>query len=335
MDLQNKIRRGEIDPNNQALFFSSIYKGLIYELNQCISLRGEYIPHFILNTGDDIMYLEVKGQDHSVEPLQVSNENYVYNKTPRAILTVGNIEVLSDQLTNPYTNGNFDMEYEGNVYGFHAEFRRIPLKTSVTVKYYLDNFTDVLDVSQQLISKLMFVKNYRISYMGHTIFCTYKPPTSIDKDMNISFDGGTTDSKLRTIEMEIEIETNYPLFEPKTVILNSNYFSSTLGNIKLYPHHGIEEKQNHTDEEYYSGNGSEDTAYDRYVKTLEVIVKDARQAKNILNELLEVEGKEPQKTIYQSAEKVIDLQDEAVQLLKELDGPWNQALPGSENSPST
>lgn len=229
LELQDMIRRGEVDPNNQTLFFSTVYKGLIYELNKQISLRGEYVPHYILNTGDDIMYLEVKGQDHSIEPLQVSNENYVYTKVPRAILTVGNIEVLSDQLTNPYTNGNFDIEYNGNVYGFHAEFRRIPIKTSITVKYYLDNFTDVMDVSQQIIAKLMFVKNYQISYMGHTIFCTYKPPTSVDKDLNISFDGGTTDSKLRTIEMELEIETNFPLFEPRTAILNSNYIT----NMKL------------------------------------------------------------------------------------------------------
>lgn len=248
LDLQNKIRKGEIDPNNQVLFFSSIYKGLIYELNKCIDLRGKNIPHFILNTGDDIMYLEVKGQDHSVEPLQVSNENYVYNQVPRAILTVGNIEILSDQLTNPYTNGNFDIEYDGNVYGFHAEFRRIPLKTSVTVRYYLDTFTDVMDVSQQLISKLMFVKNYRISYMGQTIFCTYKPQTSIDKDMNITFDGGTTDSKLRTIEIEIEIETNFPLFEPKTAIMNANFIRTLKCDGGLYGVGQIDERGPKSDE---------------------------------------------------------------------------------------
>ena len=248
MDLQNKIRRGEIDPNNQALFFLSIYKGLIYDLNKYISVRGEYVPHFILNTVDDIMYLEVKGQDHSIEPMEVSNENYVYNKTPRAILTVGNIEVLTDQLTNPYANGNFDLEYDGNVYGFHAEFRRIPIKTSINIKYYLDSFTDVLDVSQQLISKLMFVKNYRISYMGHDIFCSYKPSTSIDKDLNITFDGGTTDSKFRTIDMDIEVETNFPLFEPKTAILNSNYIKQLTLDGRLYGHDQIKEGGPQSDE---------------------------------------------------------------------------------------
>ena len=80
--LWSKLRTGEIDANNQSLFLSILIKGLIYNLNDKISVRGKYVPHYILNTGDDIMYLEVKGQDHSIEPLEVSNEDYIYTMVP-------------------------------------------------------------------------------------------------------------------------------------------------------------------------------------------------------------------------------------------------------------
>ena len=57
--LTNKIREGEIDINNQSLFFSAIIKGLLNKLYKDLKIRDIYIPHFILNTGDDTMYLQV------------------------------------------------------------------------------------------------------------------------------------------------------------------------------------------------------------------------------------------------------------------------------------
>lgn len=225
-ELQDKIRRGEIDPNNQTLFFSTLYKAFIFEMNHMIKVRGEYVPHFLLNTGDDIMYLENKGQDHSIEPLDISNENYIYNKVPRCVLELGNIEVLSDQLTSPYSRGSFDIEYNDVLYSFLSEFRRIPVKTNVTLKYYFDNLTDCFDASQKLISNCMFVKNFSFDYMGQSIFATYKIPTSVDKEMNIQFDGLSQDNKCRTMSMDFEIETNYPVFDTQTVINKANYISS-------------------------------------------------------------------------------------------------------------
>ena len=69
--LWEDIRKGVIDINNQQLFFSIVAKGFIYKLNQNLKLRGKNIPHYILNTGDDIMYLEVKG--HIIPSIRLSN----------------------------------------------------------------------------------------------------------------------------------------------------------------------------------------------------------------------------------------------------------------------
>lgn len=230
-DLQNKIVKGEIDINNTELFVSSLLKALIYKLNEDIVMRNKTLEHFILNTGDDIMYLERKGYDHSKEPQEVTNENYIYNTVPRCIVNMDSINILDDQLTSPYTRGYFDLTYEDNTYGFNAEYRRMPMKLSVSLKYYLDSFTDALEVTQQIITKLLFIQNYKFSYMGQTMAATYKVPTDMTIDKNITFDGGTTDSKLRTIELELEVETNMPVYNPLTAIKNDNYISKLQGNI--------------------------------------------------------------------------------------------------------
>lgn len=221
LELQNKIVKGEIDVNNQELFMSSLFKALLYNLNQQIKLREKKIPHFMLNTGDDIMYLEHKGQDINKDPLGVPNEDYIYNSIPRCIVDLGDIEVLEEQITSPYTRGDFELTIDDVLTGFSAEFRRMPLKFSVTLKYYMDSFTDVMSVTQYIITKLLFIRTFKFDYLGQTIQASYKVPTAFSNEKNITFDGGTTDQKLRTIELSLEVETNMPVYNERTVIENN------------------------------------------------------------------------------------------------------------------
>ena len=217
-EIRKKIIRGEIDINALENFFSKLLKGLMSDLVDSIRVRGKAVPHLILNTGDDIMYLERKGQDMSVEPSEVSNEDYIYNYVPRGVVTPSGMDILTDQLTSPYTRGQFQFEYLDNLYTFTAEFRRMPIKMAVNIKYYLDSFTDTLELMQYIITHLDFIKNYQIIYMGQSIPCSYRFPESLEGEYNAEFDGLTQDSKYRTVEVQLEIETNIPIFYPRTAI---------------------------------------------------------------------------------------------------------------------
>lgn len=216
--LWEDIRRGIVDINNQQLFFSIVAKGFIYKLNQRLKLRGINIPHYILNTGDDIMYLEVKGQDHSIEPVEISNEDFVYSQVPRCMIQPTGINVQMDQLSNPYSHGKFEIEHNDMIYSFRAEFRRIPVTYGFSLKYYLDNFTDSLDVIQQIITNLSFVNLFKVLYLGQQINCSYQIPDSYQTEYMMEFDGITTDSKYRTISLELEVTTNIPVIHEETII---------------------------------------------------------------------------------------------------------------------
>ena len=231
LELQHKIVKGEIDINNKELFIGVLFKALLNNLNSQMKLRDKTINHFIINTGDDIMWLENKGQDNSKEPYQVSNEDYVYNTIPRCIANIGSIEVLEEQVTNPYTRGNFEIDYDDILRGFSAEFRRVPIKMSVELKYYLDSFSDVLFVTQKIISEMLFIRTFKFEYLGQTIQASYKVPTSYSHDKNITFDGGTTEQKLRTIEISLDVETNIPVFDERTAIDLDNSIKTLNVNI--------------------------------------------------------------------------------------------------------
>ena len=231
MALWNDVRKGVFDINNQQLFFSIVAKGFIYKLNQNLKLRGINIPHYILNTGDDIMYLEVKGQNHAIEPLEVSNENFVYSQVPRCMVQPTGINVQPDQLSNPYSHGKFEVEYNDMIYGLRAEFRRIPVTYGFSLKYYLDNFIDSLDVIQQILANLSFVNLFKVIYLGQQINCSYQIPDAYQTEYMMEFDGITTDSKFRTISLELEVSTNFPVLHAETVMPADMFIKKTVFGI--------------------------------------------------------------------------------------------------------
>lgn len=219
------IKTGKIDINNQELFFSILIKGLMLSLNRDISIRNIPVPHIIIHTGNDIMYLENKGQDHSIEPLSISNEDYIYSITPRCIVTPGGISIVPDQLTNPYILGKLQYESEENIYNLVAEFRRMPIKLEVELKYFTDSYRDMLELVQQIITKLSFIRTFNITYMGQVIKCSYKIPEAFSGEHLTDLDGSTSDDKTQKLSLSLEIESNIPVYSPETVMRSDAYIA--------------------------------------------------------------------------------------------------------------
>jgi hypothetical protein len=215
-----KLRTGELDCNNQQLFFSHLIKGLMVDLRSFMKIRNIPVPHMIMNTGDDTMWLLEKDYDYSKEPCEVTNEQYIYNTVPRCTITIGSLDMVPDQLTNPYTRGTFQYETDEKLYTLSAEFRRLPVKVSVNLKYILDTFRDVLELMQHVCTKLTFIRTFNIVYLGQVITCTYKIPDSFEDQHLTEIRGDTSDTRKRTVEIQLEVESSLPVFEPRTIMEN-------------------------------------------------------------------------------------------------------------------
>lgn len=224
------IRRGALDINVQELFFSAIIKGLLYNLNKDIKIRNERVPHFILHTGDDRMWLETKGYDASIEPLKISNENSVYSIIPKCIVNPAGIDLDSAQLTSPYSLGSLQYESEDGVFMLNGEFRRVPIKMTFELKYYVDSYTDMLELIQYVITNLAFIRTYEIIYMGQNIKCSYKIPESFSDEHTIDIDGSLSDNREHSLNLSIEVETNMPVFNNRT-IMPSKVITIPIANI--------------------------------------------------------------------------------------------------------
>lgn len=213
-----QIRKGELDCNNRELFFSTLIKGLMLKLDDDISIRNRPVPHVTVHTGSDALYLERKGYNQSIEPFSISNEDYIYQIVPRCNVNLGGIDLVPDQLTNPYSLGQFQLEDENGIYTLKGEFRRMPVKLGVELKYMTDSYRDMLELIQQIITKLTFIRTFNITYMGQVIPCSYKIPESFSGEHLTELDGKTQDDKLHTMQISLEVETCFPIFSPKTVM---------------------------------------------------------------------------------------------------------------------
>lgn len=230
----NDIRNGNLDVNVQELFLSKMIKGLLYNLNGDIKIRGKCVPHYIMHTGDDRMFIEARGYDNSIEPINVSNEkNTIYDIIPKCIVNPAGIDLDTSQLTSPYSIGGIQFDHESGVYMLKGEFRRIPIKLSIELKYYVDSYTDMLELIQYVISNLAFIRNYDIMYMGQKIKCSYKIPEAFSEEHTMDIDGAYSESREHTLSLSIEVEGSMPIFNNKTIMDAGNIITETVGNTNI------------------------------------------------------------------------------------------------------
>lgn len=227
----DKIRNGDLDINVQDLFFSILIKGLLYNLNGDIKVRGKCVPHYIMHTGDDRLFLAARGYDASIEPNVLSNENNIYSIIPKCIVNPAGIDLDTSQLTSPYSIGGLQYEDSTGVYMLKGEFRRVPIKLSVDLKYYTDSYTDMLELIQYVISNLAFIRTYDIMYMGQKITCSYKIPESFSDEHTMDIDGSMSDSREHTLNLSVEVETNMPVFNNRTIMSSTNIITNPISNV--------------------------------------------------------------------------------------------------------
>lgn len=220
------IKNGVLDCNNQELFFKKVIKGLLINLNEEIKIRNISLPHISYGLGDELYFLLKKGYDHSKEPGENTNEDYIYSTIPRCMVNPQNIDILADQLSSPYTRGELIYQTDDNIYTLSAEFRRMPIKLSCELKYYTDTYTDMLELVQQIISKMMFVRVFNITYMGQVIKCSYKVPDSFQDEHTFEFSGDMNDNVAKTLSLSIEIETCMPVYNNKSVMNAANIITN-------------------------------------------------------------------------------------------------------------
>jgi hypothetical protein len=213
-------------------FFSIVIKGCLNFLNRTILMYNEPINHFIFNTGSSYMYIESDGYEFKWS--ETTGEDQMYMHLPRCICEINDINIPISDLTNPYVRGIYERKSsKTNEYkGYNGQIRRLPLEISITLRYVLSNFNESIILAQEFIDKLVFQQYYQVNYLGQKIQCSIEFPVQTNININkIDFD--STEPNQKTIEMQIKINTYYPIINELTEIENSKVITSLDGNLNI------------------------------------------------------------------------------------------------------
>ncbi len=217
--------------NRDERFFSIVIKGLLSWLNRNIVLYNKSINHFIFNTGSSYLYIESNGYEYNVA--ETTGEDTMYMKLPRCIVEISDINIPMEELSAPFSRGNYERRSGNQLQGFNAEIRRLPIEITINMKYYLSNFNETIILLQELIDKLVFQRYFNITYLGKVVQCSIEFPANYNPELN-KIDLSSSDPVQRNITLDIKLCTNYPLIDTRTEIPTDKIISQFGHNVDLY-----------------------------------------------------------------------------------------------------
>lgn len=219
--------------NRDDRFLSIAVKGALAWLSNNIVLYGKGIRHFIFNTGSAYMYVETNGYKYSLT--EVTDQDMVYMERPRCIVTVGSISCETAELTQPNVRGVYERldSKDGQIKGYNAEVRRIPLNIQLNLQYVLSTYNEALILTQEILDKMLFQKYFSIVYLGEVVKCSLEFPDNMEININ-QIDMASAEPNNRVMNISLNLYTSYPAINEKTEVPNSAIISSFKSTIDVY-----------------------------------------------------------------------------------------------------
>ena len=213
-------------------FFSIVLKGCLNFMNRTILMYDKPINHFIFNTGSAIMYVESNGYEFKWS--ETTGEDQMYMTLPRCVCEINDINIPINDLTNPFTRGIYERKssIDNQYKGFNAQIRRLPLEIMINLHYVLSNFNESIILVQEIIDKLVFQQYFIVNYLGQKVQCSIEFPVQSNININkIDFD--STETNQKNIDLQIKINTNYPIINELTEIRNDKIIGSEQYNMNI------------------------------------------------------------------------------------------------------
>jgi len=225
MNVVNKEKRKWIRPwnvekfddlyNRDDRFFAVLIKGALRWLNNNVVMYNRPINHFILDTGSSYLYIERNGYEYNLTT--TTGEDMIYMQMPRCIVEMSDISFPNDELSNPFSRGNYERRDGRDIRGFNAEIQRIPIEISLSLKYVLSNFNEMIILIQEMIDTLVYQRYFNITYLGQIIQCSIEFPTSTSFDIN-QIDMTSTETLQKNLQIDVKLCSSYPVINLRSEV---------------------------------------------------------------------------------------------------------------------
>ena len=171
----------------------------------------------------------------------------MYMNLPRCVCEFTDINIPVGDLTNPFIRGVYERRssIDNQYKGYNAQIRRLPLEISMTLHYVLSNFNESIILLQEIIDTLVFQQYFTITYLGQKIQCSIEFPVQSNININkIDFDSAEPNQK--NVDVQIKINTNYPIINKLTEIPNTKIIATLDNNLNIEQNNKITDTHKYT-----------------------------------------------------------------------------------------
>ena len=201
--------------NRDERFFAVVMKGALRWLNKNIVMYNKPINHYILDTGSSYLYIERNGYEYNLQT--TTGEDIKYMQMPRCIVEMSDIAFPTEELSNPFSRGNYERRDGDDIRGYNAEIQRIPIEISMSLKYVLSNFNELIILTQEIIDTIVYQRYFNVTYLGQVIQCSLEFPPNAGIDIN-QIDMTSNESLQKNLQFDIKLCTNYPVINIRSEI---------------------------------------------------------------------------------------------------------------------
>lgn len=201
-------------------FFNNALISFSESIKRNFQIYDETLPVYFFNTGDEIYLFESENEK------QNSNFNSVTStqQVPRNVLSINDISINSDELTNPHIRAEFIIKNKelnkDSLYS--SEVRRIPLTLNIKSLITTSNLLQQFKYLEILLLSLYKGNNFEFMYLNKTNKGYYKISDSFETTRNFELSFDST-SRKPTILVNIDVDLQYPAFDYVTNILSNDF----------------------------------------------------------------------------------------------------------------
>jgi len=224
--------------NTDNVHTRAVIVGLVNLLNQKVQYYNvlsdtdtdEVIVPFYYNYGGDERFL----QDYFLEwndcvTPRMADGNY--DPIPRGSVTLSGNSINTSTMTNRFVRGTYVKEVNGELITYNAYLNPIPLTMSFEVDVTTDTALDAFKIQQSILETFYKTQVFSVNFRGFRIPCQvgFSEDLGIEKSFEFTYE----EEQKVLFKVTLELETYYPVTDPKTERFNGNRMSSGTPNVEF------------------------------------------------------------------------------------------------------
>lgn len=190
-------------------FIERGFASFMHSLQTKFRKYREDFPVYIFNTGDEVYMLDWKATDGLGKTYKVGD---IYQSKPRLEIKIDDLQINSDQLTNPFVEGVFTIPVEKRDTTFYGQVKRIPVTYTVTATLVCDSLLHSFKYTELLLTMMYRSNSFEFWHAKRRHQGVYFIQDSLPTEKTVEM-GFSADSRDWRLGLTINVNMQFPAFD--------------------------------------------------------------------------------------------------------------------------